>query len=146
MRENNNLAGFFFFLSSPEDIFFPLVFRERWVGIEGREALIGCLLTCSPVGDGTHNLGMCLIRNQTHDISVYGKMLQPTQPHWPGNNLAVLKAPTTFTKSWRGVEFKAGVRTQRLTVRRTQRLHSSLLSSNCLRGVWPGESGWLCHL
>ena len=85
-----SLAFFFFFLNPH---LMTLFLREKGHG-RGREkegqgekhrcerkTLVGCLLVSSLTEDQTHNLGMC------PDLSVYGTMLQATQPHWPGLSL-----------------------------------------------------------
>ena len=36
------------------------------------------------IGDRTHNLSMCPDWESTHIFLVYGTMLQPTDPPWPG--------------------------------------------------------------
>ena len=38
----------------------------------------------SGIGDQTHNLGMCPDWESNLQPFGYGKMLQPTEPHWPG--------------------------------------------------------------
>ena len=55
-------------------------FRERGrEGERGREALVGCLSRTKPA-----TWACALIRDRTCALLVYGRMLQPTEPHRPG--------------------------------------------------------------
>ena len=64
------------------------------------------------------------------------------------NNLAVLKAATSLTKSWRSADFKAALRTQKQAVMGVPALGSSCLFPHQprMRGGVAGQSGWLCRL
>ena len=63
-------------------------FRER--GKEGQKHLpwernmIGCLSYAARSGTKPTTQACFLTRNQTHNLSAYGTMLQPTEPHWSG--------------------------------------------------------------
>ena len=61
-----------------------LDFRERGrEGERGGETLIGCFLGTEPATQAC-----ALTGNQTHNLSGYGMMLQPTEPHEPGQMAA----------------------------------------------------------
>ena len=56
--------------------------RERNIDVRDKHP-ISCLI-CTPAGDRICSLGMSLTGNWPCDLLVYGMMLQPTEPHWPG--------------------------------------------------------------
>ena len=47
--------------------------------------------------DKTHNLGMCPYWNQTHNLLVYGTMLQPTEPPGQGYKVPFVVQDNIFT-------------------------------------------------
>ena len=55
----------------------------------------------TPTGDQTYNLAIC--RNQARELSVYGIMIQPTEPHQPGPFQTSYKhlKPAQFTQKLR---------------------------------------------
>ena len=78
---------FGFFKSSPEDML--INFREKarkgergWDNHQCERNINRLPLACSLTG--IQNLSMCPGGNRTHNLSVYGTMLQPTEPQWPG--------------------------------------------------------------
>ena len=85
-------GSFLFFSSFSKDTLSLILERERKGEREREkhrcegEVSISCLLVCAPAGDRTRNLGMCPDHesNQKYDLSVYGKALQPTEQHQPG--------------------------------------------------------------
>ena len=74
----------FFFILTWGQFFIAFIKRkaERERNINVRN--INWLLLGSPAGYQTHNLVCALTRNQTHNFLVYGTILQPNEPHWPG--------------------------------------------------------------
>ena len=81
-------------------------FRERKGGVREREGEremwernIDQLPSVNALGrDQTCNLGMCLTRNWTHNLSVYGTMLQPTEPPGQGHTHSFRWQPQTWVK------------------------------------------------
>ena len=78
------MSGLFFnFYSHPRTCLLILERGERR-GKGGRETLISCLSNVPPLGTKPTTQASALTRNWTRDFSIYGVMLQPTEPHWPG--------------------------------------------------------------
>ena len=50
-----------------------------------------------------------LIRNWTHNLSVYGKMFQPSEPHWPGYFLKICNNPAHAPKLCRLDPWSEGI-------------------------------------
>ena len=57
-------------------------------------------LPCVPTRDWTCNPGMCTARNRTTNGLVYGMMLQPTEPHWPGLSFVFLIKDILVVVRW----------------------------------------------
>ena len=93
---------YIYILSSPEDIFFPIAFRERGSGrvrergrnisVREKHQLVAFLylLIHTSMGIEPETWVCALTRNQTHNLLVHGMMLQPTEPCWPGRKIGIL--------------------------------------------------------
>lgn len=57
---------------------------------------IDYLLYMSQIKDQTQNLDMCLTGNRTWNLLVYKRILQPTEPQWPGQERIFLSPYMTF--------------------------------------------------
>ena len=71
--------------------------KERERNIDVRETSIGCLLYTPQLGIEPATLECALTQNQTHNLLVYGMMLQPTEPPGQSCMLLVLK---TLSSLW----------------------------------------------
>lgn len=75
-----------------DDAPWPVWLSSRVLALrqKGRGSNINLLPTvCTPSGDRTHNPGMSPDWESKHNFSVYGRMLQTTEPHLPEHGNAI---------------------------------------------------------